>query len=137
MPLTSRDFQKAALQRLTTAEFLLQNTYNLDAMYPRGYTIECSLKALILELTAEPAKIEVLSRITSGGSMHRPEVLLGILRDMGQVLPGDLRKRFRSRHALEWSPALRDESGRTDTGETRAFLRLARAVHDWVDGRIL
>lgn len=41
-------FQRAAGQRFTTAEFLLRHRYALDAMYLAGYTIECTLKALIL-----------------------------------------------------------------------------------------
>ena len=37
-PTTSRDFQKAAAQRLTTAESLLPIS-TLDAMYIAGYTV--------------------------------------------------------------------------------------------------
>ena len=44
-PTTSRDFQKAAAQRLTTAETLLREKHTLDAQYLGGYTVECSLKA--------------------------------------------------------------------------------------------
>jgi hypothetical protein len=43
MALTSRDFLRAAGQRLTTAEFLLKSGYNLDAMYLAGYGLECAL----------------------------------------------------------------------------------------------
>ncbi len=50
-PTTSRDFQKAAGQRLTAAETLLRETLTLDAQYIGGYTVECTLKALIMELT--------------------------------------------------------------------------------------
>ena len=48
-PITSRDFLKVARQRLTTAEALLGLRINLDAQDIGGYTVECSLKALILE----------------------------------------------------------------------------------------
>ena len=44
-PTTSRDFQKVAAQRLTTAETLLREKLTLDAQYLGGYTVECSLKA--------------------------------------------------------------------------------------------
>ena len=50
---------------------------NLDAQYLGGYTVECSLKALILHRTPDPEKPDKLKRITSGAKMHRPEVLLG------------------------------------------------------------
>jgi len=38
-PTTSRDFQKAAAQRLTTAETLLREKHTLDAQYLGGYTV--------------------------------------------------------------------------------------------------
>jgi hypothetical protein len=97
VPTSSRDFQRAAAQRLTTAEFLLLHRYNLDAMYLAGYTVECSLK------------------------------------DLGTPIPVEFVKRLRR---SGWSTALRYESGRWDTGETRGFLNTARAVYNWVEGQI-
>lgn len=94
-PVSSRDFQKAAAQRLTTAETLLREKLTLDAQYIGGYTVECSLKALIMERTPDPDKRDQLHRITSGASMHRPDVLLGELRNLGVALPLNLAKRMR------------------------------------------
>jgi hypothetical protein len=61
-PTTSRDYQKAALQRLTTAEALLDLRLNLDAQYLGGYTVECSLKALILERTPAADQADTLKK---------------------------------------------------------------------------
>lgn len=133
MPSSSRDFQLAAGQRLTTAEFLLANRYNLDAMYLAGYTVECTLKALILEATPVADRAEMLKRISSGKSMHETEILGGILKDLGRPIPLQLVKRFRR---SGWSTALRYESGRTDTGETRGFLKTAKAAYDWVEEQL-
>jgi HEPN domain-containing protein len=133
MPSSSRDFQRAARQRLTTAEFLLENRYNLDAMYLAGYTVECTLKALILELTPVPDQAEMLKEISSGKKMHDPEILGAILKDLGRPIPLPLVKKFRR---SGWSTALRYETGRTDTGETRGFLRTAKEVYDWVEGQL-
>jgi HEPN domain-containing protein len=132
-PSTSRDFQKAAAQRLDTAGFLLKWNRTLDAMYIAGYTLECSLKALILEKTPVADRPQCLLKITSGAKMHRLEVLLGILSDMGFPLPLKLAKRFRR---ATWSPALRYETGREDTGETRAFLKTAEQTYNWVEGQL-
>src|SRR3954469_12675943 len=96
-PTTSRDFQKVAGQRLTTAETLLREKLTLDAQYIGGYTVECSLKALILHRTPDPDKAEVLKLITSGARMHRADVLLGKLRDLGVELPLEITKRMRKR----------------------------------------
>ena len=132
-PTTSRDFQKAAAQRLTTAETLLREKLTLDAQYIGGYTVECSLKALILELTPDADKPDKLRRITSGASMHRPDVLLGELRMLGIALPLVLAKRMRR---FDWTTDLRYETGRRDTGETAALLNTAKAIYDWVQDQL-
>ena len=108
-PTTSRDFQKVARQRLTTAETLLGEKLNLDAQYLGGYTVECSLKALILHRTTDADKPDKLKRITSGANMHRSDVLLGDLRDLGVSLPLEIAKRMRR---FDWTTDLRYETGR-------------------------
>jgi HEPN domain-containing protein len=133
-PSSSRDFLKAAGQRLTTAQFLLANSgYTLDAMYIGGYALECALKALILEKTPPAEKSDRLTRITSGAVMHRYDVLAGMLKDMGTVFPSDLARRLRKSN---WSPELRYQTGRLDPGETRAFLKTVEAIYQWVKGEL-
>ncbi len=132
-PTTSRDFQKAAAQRLTTAEALLRERLPLDAQYLGGYTIECSLKALIMGRTPDPDKPDTLKKLTAGAKMHRPDVLLVELRNLGVALPLVLAKRMRQ---FEWTTDLRYETGRRDTGETTAFLTTAKAIYDWVEGQL-
>lgn len=133
MPRSSRDFQKAARQRLTTATFLLEKGYTLDAMYLAGYTIECTLKALILKLTPVRKRPEMLRKISSGKMMHDPETLNGILKDRKNPLPLALVEKLRK---SGWSTDLRYESGRRDTEKTRSFLRTAKEVYDWVEGQL-
>ncbi len=130
-PTTSREFQKAARQRLTSAEALLRVKLTLDAQYLGGYTVECSLKALILERTPDADKAARLLRINSGAAMHRAEVLIGELRRLGTVLPLSITKRMRR---YDWTTDLRYEAGRRDLGETIAFLNTTKAVHNWVEG---
>jgi HEPN domain len=132
-PITSRDFQKAAAQRLNAAETLLLQKLTLDARYIGGYTVECALKALILELTPESERTGMLSKITTGATMHRPDVLLSILRNLGVALPLDLARRIRR---FEWTTDLRYETGRRDSGETVAFLKMAKAIYDWVENQL-
>ena len=132
-PTTSRDFQRAAAHRYIAAEALLGLTLGLDAQYLGGYTVECSLKALILELTPAAAFAERLEKITAGAKMHLPDTLIGILREQGLILPPQLGKRIRR---FEWSTSLRYESGRRDLGEIRGFLKTAKTVFDWVEEQL-
>lgn len=132
-PTTSRDFQRVALQRLTTAEFLLRARLTLDAQYLGGYAVECSLKALILQVAPSREMSRRRKRISSGAKMHRPEILLGVLRDGGVALPAHLAKRMRR---FDWHTDLRYETGRRDTGETVGFLKTVRAIYDWVEEQL-
>ncbi len=135
MPSSSRDFQRAAAQRLATVQFLLENgsRYTLDAMYLAGYAIECTLKALILNCTSNEKRTDTLTRISSGKKMHNPEILAGELADLKQPIPPELKTRI---SRFGWSIDLRYEYGRKDVGETRASLKTATAVFDWVEGQL-
>jgi HEPN domain-containing protein len=128
MSLSSRDYQRAAGQRFTVAEFLLKNGYNLDAMYLAGYAIECSLKAVILSSCPDGEQEEMAGRLRSSAKMHLPILLAEILRERGRPAPVDLVKRFRRFH---WTTDLRYESGRRPTGEAKGLLRNAKQTLDW------
>ena len=132
-PSSSRDFQKAALQRLTTAEFLFKNDYNLDPKYLAGYAIECALKALLLEITPQKDRAQRLKSISSGAKMHRPEILGGLLKDLGRPIPSNLVKKFRR---FAWSTDLRYQTGRTKSAETGGFLKAAKETCEWVEGQL-
>lgn len=133
-PLNAKDFLKAAVQRLTTADTILNRLrITLDAQYIGGYAVECALKALILHRTPTSDQTKMLARLTKGSAMHRPEVLLGELREFGIALTPELAKRMRR---FSWSTDLRYEIGRRDTGETKALLRTARMIYDWVEEQI-
>ena len=120
---------RAASQRLAAAEVLLRERLNLDAQYIGGYTMECALKALILYVTDPAERGECLDHLTRGASMHRPEVLLGLLHVLGVDLPEALARRMRR---FDWTVDLRYETGHRDTGETRALLTTCRRVYNWV-----
>ena len=64
--------------------------------------------------------------------MHRPEVLIGELNDLGIKFPNEFAKR---RKLFEWTTGLRYETGRLDTGETIAFLNRAKAILQWVESQ--
>jgi hypothetical protein len=129
-PTTARDFLRVALQRLDVAVEIMEILRrSLEAQYVGGYSVECSLKALILEKTAEPDRPAMLQRLTRGATYHRPEVLLDRLRDLGIALTPELARRMRG---FDWTTGLRYETGRKDTGETNALLNTARTIYVWV-----
>jgi len=135
-PTTSRDFFRAASQRMVVAEFLSVSGFTLEAQYLGGYVIECSLKSVVMEQTPAGRRPAKLRAITISAMMHQPEVLLGELRKVGVVLPPELALRMRKLSRFGWSTDLRYEVGRLDTGETRALLKTAGTVLGWAEGVI-
>ena len=76
-----RRFRLAAGQRLETASFLLRDsTHFRDAIYLAGYTVECSLKAMILARTSKRAFAEAYEKLTQGKKAHDFEFLQGIIK---------------------------------------------------------
>lgn len=131
--ITSRDFQRAAEQRLTTAEYLLDGDYTLDALYLAGYSVECILKALIMRLTPESNQEEAFQRLKSGAKMHNPENLKEELQNLNCTIPNDLIRGFRR---FEWSTNLRYESGRRPRSEVRGYMKVAEKTIAWVKENI-
>lgn len=131
--LTSRDFRRAAEQRFTTAEFLWNRDYTLDALYLAGYAVECILKSMVMHFTPEIDQESTFQRLKSGAKMHYPEQLKEELKDLGYPMPPELVKSFRR---FDWSTNLRYESGRRPRGEVRGYLKLAQRTIDWVKGEI-
>jgi len=132
-PTDSRDFLKAAAQRLNAAEVLLAADLTLDAQYVRGYTVECSFKSLILDKTPEADRPDKLIRITRGSTMHTPEALLQELRTVGVKLTPKLAQRIRR---FDWVVSLRYETGRKNRSETRGLLRTCAEIYRWVEGEL-
>jgi hypothetical protein len=133
-PQAARDFLKAARQRLDAAEAIFENLrINLESQYIGGYAVECALKALILEKTPLAERENMLSKLTQSAGSHRKEVLLGELRNLGVILPLEHSRRMRR---FDWTTALRYETGRLDTGETRAMLKTANLIYRWVEAQI-
>lgn len=65
--------------------------------------------------------------------MHQAEVLLDLLKGLGITLSVELAKRMR---LFKWTTELRYETGRLDTGETRAFLKTVQLIHTWVEEQL-
>jgi hypothetical protein len=125
---------RVSLHRLSAAEAMASSLkLTLEAQYIGGYSVECALKALLLEITPEADRPPMLAMITRGANHHRPEVLLAYLRDRGRTLNTELARRMRR---FRWTTDLRYEVGRRDTGETTWFLRTARAVQQWVEEQL-
>jgi hypothetical protein len=131
--LSSRDFQKAAIQRLTISEYLFDGDFTLDAFYLAGYSVECILKALIMHLTLQENRQEVFEQLKAGARMHYPEHLKEKLKQLGHPIPDELVKGYRR---FAWSTDLRYESGRRPRSEVRGYMKIVQKTIEWAKGEM-
>jgi HEPN domain-containing protein len=131
-----RLFERAAQQRLAAAELLFTHDFYLDAIYLAGYTVECSLKALILRRTPRgdfEAMNEQLTEVGAKG--HDLEYLKKILK---KQLRGGGRSDREALGALAvhwkalitWSTDLRYEVRKVRRREAEHYLDAVRAACD-------
>jgi HEPN domain-containing protein len=126
-----RKFERAADQRLTVAQFLLESGFHYDAEYLAGYAVECALKALILKRTPSRRYEMMYHAITHGKQAHDFETLQGILKrpPINCMIEPDIADRLR--RVAFWTTDMRSDFARVRYEEAAQCLRNARAVRDW------
>jgi hypothetical protein len=145
-PKTIRKFERAADQRFTAADFLVENGYHRDGTYLGGYVVECALKALILSWSPRGEFDETLRLSTGVGAKgHDFEYLKDLLKRrkfgfplVGRAdgIPGDAevvpRPVLRSLARVSaWDTAERYEVSAVKYVDARGFLEAVVAIRDW------
>lgn len=136
-------FRRAAAQRLSVAQFLVDNTsFHLDAMYLAGYSVECALKALILARTPASGRQSKVNELTEVGSKgHNSEYLKEQLdrasfprhpsRSRPSAMPREVKEDLRLMG--EWTTDWRYETGLRREREARSFLAAVTRIYAWVE----
>lgn len=130
----ARQYYRAAKQRWEDAELLYDGGRTTGAIYLAGYTVECLLKALVLEGVGGRTRIERLAQF-HGNRAHNLEWLAGLYRGQsGGAVPRSV-----SRHILRiasWSTDLRYAGGMIKTQEADDFMDSVASISDWADARL-
>ncbi len=133
-----KSYMRAATQRAEAAKALLDipgaRDFGLDAIYLAGYTVECCLKALILERTPTKKRKKALEEISSGSTCHNYDFLLRELKLKGVTVPPPIRESLESTKK-EWNTRLRYHGTRVPYNEASEFFENAWRVFTWVEGR--
>lgn len=126
-------FRRAAFQRLAAGEFLIENEFLLDGIYLAGYSIECSLKALILQRTSARTFESTWTKITQGKKGHEFEFLKYVFRapPISGTMPEEVVEHFSRVHT--WTTDLRYETFLPPYDEAAAILGAAHGIVDWVE----
>jgi hypothetical protein len=131
----ARRFYRVAYQRLEDGQLLMTKDFERPAaaIYLTGYAVECMLKALLLMATPARHRAEAVKSFR-GALAHD----LLWLRDR----LGSAKVRFPAVESKElvylssWSTEMRYEPGPGDAEEAARFIRAARVVVKWADGRM-
>ena len=129
-----RKFRLAAGQRLEAALFLLRDSAHYrDAIYLAGYSIECAVKALILQRTPKNSFAEMFDALTHGKKAHDFEYLKGILvrAPINLTIPGDVTEQLMV--ANYWTTSIRYEVALVEYDEAKEFLDAAQFLYQWAE----
>jgi hypothetical protein len=130
----AQPYYRAALQRLDDAELLLTGERTTGAVYLAGYTVECMLKALLLDGVARKLR-QQLSAAFRGSRAHDIAWLSGLYRQhVTTAIPRAVVQHL-SRVA-SWSSDLRYATAFTRRSEADLFMESVDAVAVWADGRM-
>jgi HEPN domain len=125
------DFRRAAAQRLTTAEFLLDNEYYLDSMYLGGYVVECALKALILARTPRNQRQQKCTIISRGTRGHDFEYLRAELKAAKCPVPPQIVLLLG--RVAEWSTEWRYAVGLGQYRRAKEFFDAVQEIRNWTE----
>jgi HEPN domain-containing protein len=129
----ARKYYRSAFQRLEDAEFLLEARRTTGAVYLAGYGVECILKVLILSRTAPAKKAGRLASFR-GARAHDYEWLKERYAEGGgQAFSKPIARQFAL--VSTWTNTLRYEPGTTRYEDAEEFVRAAREILSWADGR--
>ncbi len=131
---SARRFYRAAKQRFDDALLLLEMERTTAAVYLAGYSVECMLKALILDAVPQPQEAELLGSFR-GAKAHDYDWLLQLYAEKGaarmpaSVVPHFARVNF-------WSTDMRYAPGTIAAHEEHAFVDAAIAIITWAERRL-
>jgi HEPN domain-containing protein len=127
-------YYRAARQRFEDAQYLLRAHRTTGAVYLAGYSVECSLKALVLAGVARGLRQRVLGEFR-GSRAHNLEWLSSLYhRHVRFAVPDDVRRHLL--RATSWSTALRYATGVIHRRDAEAFLGSVAFIMAWADGRM-
>lgn len=130
----ARVFYQSATQRWIDAEILLREGRTTGATYLAGYSVECMLKALILSNVASGRRQEILTTFQGGRAHDYAWLKMIYLKNGGFPFPASIFKHFAL--AERWTTALRYQSGALDIRDAGGFMKAAKSIMDWIDGRL-
>jgi HEPN domain len=130
----ARLYYRVAHQRLQDGKLILDRLGRAPAaIYLTGYAVECIAKALLLSSTSANERAGML-QLFRGGRGHDFAWLRARLAERGCTMPGNIARDWA--YVSSWSVDLRYQPGPGDLDEAVQFVKVARVIVDWTDGKM-
>ncbi len=130
----ARRFWRVAYQRLEEAEVLNNAGYYIGSVYLAGYSVECALKALILN-SAPNKDQESIEAEFRGQRAHRFEWLRLRYNQTGAPqLPVDISESLT--FVSSWETSIRYKPGMGEPKNASRFLSDVQKIVEWANNRI-
>lgn len=130
----ARVFYRVAFQRLEEAEVLYNAGYYIGSVYLAGYSVECVLKALILN-SIPPRRQKEVEAEFRGQRAHRFEWLRHRYSEVGAPsLPKEINDALL--YVSSWETSLRYKPGIGEPSDSSRFLSDVKKIVAWADSRI-
>ena len=127
-------YYRAAKQRFLEAEVLLKARMKIGAVYLAGYTVECFLKALILDGAAPGLRKRLLADFR-GSRAHDIEWLRDLYRRrVGGSIPREVARSLT--RVATWETHLRYATAIRKQGDADQFIKAVAVVARWAEGRM-
>jgi HEPN domain-containing protein len=124
-------FFRVAKQRLNEASLIFDRlSLSSVSIYLAGYSIECILKALILERTPRSRRDEIQLSLKEDFGHSLSRLRRGLI-EQRVAIPRKVMDELV--YAYTWSPRLRYEPGPGDAATAQRFLTAAKSIVDWAD----
>jgi len=135
IPTNPLEFLRAGEQRLAEARYLAVAKYQTAAIYLAGYTVECSLKALLLSSLPRGRRTNV-GELLRGNAGHNFVLLKEeYIRSGGAAFPPSITKELSFVNSI-WRTRLRHQSRNMAKSDASRFLLAAGAILEWAKGRL-
>lgn len=130
----ARKFYRAARERWDDAEFLADSDRTTAAVYMAGYSVECTLKALVLIQAPKGKRADVLASFRGKVGHDFGWLRLQYAKFGGAPFPADI---VQAMSVLDsWDTNLRYEPGTLAEDQAREFLDAVDVTRVWADGRL-
>jgi HEPN domain-containing protein len=130
----AKPYYRAAKLRFEEAEILLGFDKKIGAVYLAGYTVECYLKALILDGAARHLRKKLLATFR-GSRAHDIEWLRDqYRRHVRAAIPFEVARHLARVSA--WDTDLRYATEAKAQGDAAAFIKSVFEIQAWANGRL-